>query len=685
MNKSLQNLFYPKSLLIAGVSSKKGSIGYELTSSILKNGFKGEIYLVNPSSEEILGIKCYKNASAVPGSPDMAVILVPKHLAEQVIDECIAIGIMSFILITAGFRETGREGEKAEKRIAEKIKSAGARLVGPNCMGVINTLDEVKLNATFVAEYPEAGKSAFLSQSGALGAAVLNSLRETGIKFAHFISVGNKADISENDLIGFWSEDKNISVIALYLESFTDGKNFLEAVGNQVNRKPVIILKAGKTESGKKAASSHTGALGSSDRSVDAVVNQFGLIRVDNLNDLFNTAKGFEFFPPPKGNKVAVVTNAGGPAILAVDMIENCGLHLSSLSDITRDQLKNFVHPEGSINNPVDLLPGGTAETYKSVVEILIQDDQVDSVLVIFVEPVMVKPLAVAEAVNSVNTDKPVFTVAMPLPEFWGEYKKKYPSSRPVFRNPEDPAVIIKNMLGFHQYKINQNRLKVKKVAKKGIITSQQGFLSQTEVLGIAEMYSIPVVKNMQASYDHLHNIKDGFPFVLKAGGKNIIHKTELGGVQLNITSQAELISAADKMMLKFKNSGTECEYFILQPYIKTRYELLAGGFTDPDFGAMVMFGSGGKYVEFYKDVAVKSAMLSETDLDDIINSTVMGKLLDGVRGEEKADIPAVKKILSSVGQMMLDFDEIGEIDLNPLILSEENKLYAVDIRIKLK
>jgi acetate---CoA ligase (ADP-forming) len=677
----MKNFFYPRSILIAGASSKKGSIGYELTATIQKFGYKGDLFLVNPSSAEILGIKCYKSITEVPGIQDLAIILVPKQFAEDSIDECLTKGIKSFVLITAGFRETGKEGEEAEKRIIDKIKKAGGRLVGPNCMGLINTLEETHLNATFVAEHPEKGRTGFLSQSGALGAAVLNSLRETGIKFAHFISVGNKADISENDVIKFWEEDENISVITMYLESFSNGKEFLKIISEK-NDKPIVILKAGKTSGGMKAASSHTGALGSSDRSVDAVINQFDLIRADNINDLFNTAKGFENFPLPEGSRTAVVTNAGGPAILAVDMIEKCGLQLAQLNDDTRAELRKIVHPEGSINNPVDLLPGGNADTYKRVVELLVNDKDVDSVIAIFVEPVMVEPLGVVSGIYSVESEKPVIVTAMPLPEFRENYKRKYPEGKPVFRNPEDPAIVLRNMLKFRNRRTGEKRLRRNPVSSQ--IKADGSFLPQDEVFRIAKEYNLPLVKNTTVNFDELTNVKE-FPVVLKAGGKGIVHKTELKGVELNITSTEELLNSAEKMKKNFSNSGINLEYFNLQPYIKTRFEILIGGFTDADFGPMVMFGTGGKYVEFYKDVLVKSARLSDYDLDDIVDRTVMGKLLRGVRGESGINKAEVKKVISSVAQIMLDYDEVNEIDLNPLIISEDNKLYTVDIRIKTK
>ncbi|MCW8997026.1 MAG: CoA-binding protein, partial [Psychromonas sp.] len=433
MDSLFNDYFYPKSICVVGASSKPKSLGYELTKSIKQYGYTGKLFLINPKSDEVLGYKCYPTIEAVKEKIDLAIIMVPKQFVEESIKQLTKKGTKAVILITAGFKETGKKGEEEEKRILELVKKSKARLVGPNCMGVINTLPKIKMNATFVAEEPRNGKMGFCSQSGAIGAAVLNSLRETDIRFSQFISVGNKADVTENDVLEFWENDKNISVITYYLESFEAGEEFLKFFIDGKVSKPVIVLKGGKTSSGIKAASSHTGALGSSDKVVDAVLQQFGIIRADDLNDLFNTAKGFEDFPIPKGNKVAVVTNAGGPSILTVDTLERNNLSLAELSSATKVKLREIVHPQGSVNNPVDLLPGGTAEQFKRVNEILVEDKNVDAVISVFVEPIMVPALPVIEAINEIKNNKPIFQVVMPLPEFWDKYRKESKTKRFLF------------------------------------------------------------------------------------------------------------------------------------------------------------------------------------------------------------------------------------------------------------
>ena len=689
MTSKLNYFFYPSSICIAGASTKEKSIGYELLKSISSYGYKGVIFPVNPKAESVLGYKCYKSIEEITDKIDLGIIVVPKQFAEATIDELLNKNVKSIILITAGFKETGKEGEEVEKRIVDKIRKAGARLVGPNCMGLINTLDSTKLNATFIAEKPDTGSTGFLSQSGALGAAVLNSMRETGIKFAHFISVGNKADINENDLLHFWQEDENIKTLTFYLESFVNGEDFIRPVIKGEITKPVMVLKAGKTSGGMRAASSHTGALSSKDKVVDAVLKQSGVIRVNDTKELFNTAKGFENFPIPKGNRIAVITNAGGPAILAVDSLEKENLVPAELSEKTKTELRKIVHPEGSVENPVDLLPGADAKTYKAVNEILINDNNVDAVISIFVEPVMVQPFEIVEAVSSVKSDKPILQVYMPLPEFWDTYRKFSEKKLPVFRNPEDPAEVISNMLFYSSAmeKIQNNKKDyltyINTPAQTGY-KFKAGFLDQHEIIKLCNDYKIPLITNKLCNAEELQNLNgSSYPLVLKGINKEVVHKSELNAVKLNIKNKEELLASAKAITDNFKKYHFDVQEFLIQPFIKTKHEVLIGGFRDPSFGPVIMFGTGGKYVEVICDTAIRSAYLSEYDIDEMIDSTIIGKILKGIRGEEPCDINKLKQIIRSCAQMMLENKNIIEFDLNPLIVSEDNSIHAVDVRVK--
>lgn len=684
MKSVFNQFFYPESICIVGASSKPKSLGYELTKSVKQYGYKGKLVLVNPKADEILGYKCYPDINSVDSQIELAIVMVPKQFAEETITTLIKRNVKAIILITAGFKETGEAGAEAEKRIIQLIKNSDARMVGPNCMGIINTIDSVKMNATFVAEEPREGKMAFCSQSGAIGAAVLNSLRETDIKFGQFISVGNKADVNENDLLEYWQSCNDVGVITYYLESFVDGEKFIKYFIDDTITKPVIVLKGGRTSSGMKAASSHTGALGSSDKVIDAVLSQFGILRADDLNDMFNTAKGFEEFPVPKGNRVAVVTNAGGPAILTVDTLEKNDLTLAELTDETKTKLREIVHPEGSVNNPVDLLPGGIAEQFKAVNEILVQDENVDSVISVFVEPIMVKALPVIEGINEIQTDKPIFQVVMPLPEFWDEYRKESITRRSLFRNPEDPAVVIGNLIKYNSHDKKAVRLLKNSVQSKIDFSDYTGnFLPQEKVDALCTQYNLPIINNLILIFDELKKSELEFPVVLKAVGEKIIHKSDLQGVVLNIKNKEDLIKAAEEMIGNFKSKNIQLDSFLIQPFIKTKFELLVGAFRDHSFGPMIMFGSGGKYVEYLEDTAMRSCYLSDNDIDEMINSTKIGKIIQGVRGEQPIDMNKLKSAIKSLALMMLDYPEITECDLNPLLVSDDNRMFAVDVRIK--
>lgn len=685
---SLQKLFYPKSICVAGASTKEKSIGYELLKTIRNYNYTGKVFPVNPKAEVILGYKCFNSINEISEEIDLGIVVVPKQFAEETIEQMLNKKVESIILITAGFKEIGKEGEEAERRIIEKVKKFNARLVGPNCMGIINTLDNVKLNATFVAEKPEKGSMGFLSQSGALGAAVLNSLRETDVKFTHFISVGNKADINENDILKFWQEDDNIKTMTFYLESFVKGEKFLEPIIKREVTKPIIVLKAGRTKSGMKAASSHTGALSSSDKIVSALLNQFGIIRSDNLNELFNTAKGFENFHIPKGNKIAVVTNAGGPAILAVDALENENLILAELSKDTKIKLKEIVHPEGSIENPIDLLPGATADVYKKVNQIVLNDENVDAIISIFVEPVMVEPFNVVESVYSIQNSKPIYQVVMPLPEFWQKYRNDSLTKLPLFKNPEDPAKIISNILFYSKSNEKLNRYKSEYLEKMNREKKENkysnGYLNQNEIIEISKKYELPIVYSEIVLPEEVASLEiKSFPIVIKGINKNVIHKSELNAIRLNIHTKEELVNSAEEIKNNFKSFGYEVENFLIQQFVKPKLELLIGGFRDNSFGPVIMFGTGGKYVEVYDDTSIKSCFMCNEDLDNIVNETKVGKILKGVRGENPADINQLKKIINNLANMFLENNSFKEFDVNPLILTQEGKFYIVDFRIK--
>ena len=385
----------------------------------------------------------------------------------------------------------------------------------------------------------------------------------------------------------------------------------------------------------------------------------------------------------PEGNRIAVITNAGGPAILTVDSLEKNGLALAELSEKTKSKLREIVHPEGSLNNPVDLLPIGSAEDYKKVNEIVSADKNVDAVISVFVEPIMVKALPVIEGINAIKSPKPIFQVVMPLPEFWEEYRNKSKTKKPLYRNPENPAVVIAGMLKFKNKPLNTGRIIPGTPPKLNLKSLKGQLLDPDNVQKLADYYKIPTVNTKVIGVDEITKIDVEYPLVLKAAGEEIVHKSDLKGVVLNIKTKDELLRVAEEMKGNFKKKNLKLDSFLIQPLIKPKFELLVGAFKDPSFGPMVMFGSGGKYVEFIKDTSIRSAYLTEMNIDRMINSTKMGKIIQGVRGDEPVDLDKIKNTIRAIGQMMIDNSDITECDLNPLLVGENNELYAVDVRIK--
>ncbi len=689
MKSSLSNFFYPKSVCVVGASSKEKSIGYEILRSIKTFNFTGGVYPVNPTSSEILGYKCFSAINQIEATIDLAFVVVPKKFVLDSVSELISKQVKSIVVITAGYRETGSMGEQEENELLELVRKNNIRLVGPNCMGIINSDNQIKLNATFVAEKPEYEPVGFLSQSGALGAAVINSLRETNIKFAHFISVGNKADINEIDLLEFWEKDKSIRLSTYYLESFVNGFNFLGPYLLGKIKKPVIVLKAGKSKAGMKAASSHTGALASADRVVNAALRQFGIIRVKNISEMFSTVKGFLHFPIPKGKRIAIITNAGGPAILAVDALEKSGLALAKFSESTIHKLSEIVPKEGSKLNPIDLLPGGSAEMYKSVIEIVLKDKNVDAMISIFVEPIMVEPLGVVEAVNSIRSKKPILQVVMPLPEFWGNYKLNSALAKPIFRNPEEPAIVLSNLL-FHsamKKKLllhkNEYQSQLKSINSKSI--KGINFISQQEIKKLARSYELPLIKEFLVPNDEVEQFEiKNYPIVLKGINENASHKSDFGAVELSIKTSKEFKAAIKKIRTRMKSFNLTPEYFLIQPYIFSRFELLVGGFQDSSFGPMISFGLGGKYVNYFEDFSLRSAFITEDEIGEMIHETKIGKIIQGVRGEVGVDLDLLIKLISNAAKMIRENKNLSEFDINPLLVTQQNEFVIVDFRVKL-
>lgn len=700
-SETLKNFFYPESVLLVGASSKPKSIGYEILKSMIDFGFKGKIFVVNPKSEEILGIRCHKSIEEIEEKISLAIILVPKNLVFESLHSCANKNIQNVVIITAGFREVGQEGQELEKQITEFAKDKNIRLVGPNCMGLINTDEQVRLNATFAAEVPHYSPISFLSQSGALGAAVLNTIKETGYTFGQFISIGNKADVNENDLLEFWWKDDRTKIITMYLESFENGRKFFELGQTVTSEKPVIVLKAARTKSGSSAASSHTGALATQDDIVEAALKQSGCIRTETIEEMFETAKALLKFKELRSNNIAILTNAGGPAILCTDKVEYNGLKLSELKDETKTKLKEILHPEASIKNPVDMLPGADAKTYRLATKFLSEDENVDALIVIFVEPVMVDSFEVIKelAEEQKENPKPILIVTFPLPHFWEKWKQEGIKDAIILKSVELGPIILKNLFDYHlrkrivqDFEISINEKTKNKISQ--IISNAKNqiqeypYLNSKECNSILKSLKLPLVKSK--FFNNKFELKEienefNFPVVLKISSRKLTHKTDVEGVILNIQNKKELNKSFEKLYskLKKKNLLRLIDQFEVQEFFNGEIELIVGAYRDKSFGPIINFGAGGKLVEIIQDKNLAIAPNSRDQAIKLIESSKVYPLLTGYRDIKKVDISILAEIIESISQLIYEFDEIKEIDLNPVMVSG-SKIKIVDYRISL-
>lgn len=700
--ESIRNFLYPQSVALIGASSKPGSIGYEILRSMISFGYKGKIFVVNPRTDEILGIKCNKSILEIDEQISMAIILVPRDLVFETIIECNRINIKNIVIITAGFKEVGEEGSILEERIKHFARENNIRIIGPNCMGLINADDEVKINATFAAEVPNYSPISFLSQSGALAAAVLNTIHETGYTFGNFVSIGNKADVNEIDLLEYWWKDPKTKIITMYLESFEDGRKFFELASQVTKEKPVIILKSARTKTGSIAASSHTGAIATQDDIVDAALKQSGCIRVDQIDELFETAKAFLKFPSLNGNKVAVVTNAGGPAILCVDEIEKNGLEIAAFSDETIHKLKSILHPQASTKNPVDMLPGADAITYKNAIDILADDENVDAIISIFVEPVMIDSFELIKTLSICQSEikKPLLIVTFPLPHFWEKWKNEGLEDAFILKSFELAPRIIKNI---YYYSIartksvnnfisltSKEKNKINKILNSSSTQiEKETFLNSKDCFRILRALNLPVIGSK-----YFRNIKElqkivssiVFPCVLKISSQKLTHKSDVDGVVVNIPDKKSLIESFKKLVSQFerKNLINFVEEFEIQQFIPNEIELIIGGYRDKSFGPIILFGVGGKLVEIIKDKNLRLAPVSEKEAIEMIKESKVYELLKGYRNIKPANLNKISDIISKLSTLLTEFPEISEVDLNPVIIHNSNPV-IVDCRIKIE
>lgn len=698
--RSLDVIFKPSSVAVVGASRRRDSIGYQILHNLVSYGFSGKVFPINPKAEAIHSFKCYGSVIEVPDPVDLAVIAVPKESVPEVVDRCGQKGVKGLVVISAGFKEVGGEGVERERRLLEQIRRYGMRMVGPNCMGVFNADPEVALHATFAPIHPPSGDVAFMSQSGALGLAILNVARDMNIGFSYFASVGNKADISGNDLLAYWENDPRTRVIALYLESFGDPRVFTPLARRIARKKPLVVVKSGTSEAGARAASSHTGALAGADVAIDAVLNQCGVLRARSIEEMFNTIQAFTRCPLPRGNRVCILTNAGGPGILATDACEEYGLEMAQLHSETRERLRKILPSEASVLNPVDMIASADHGTYRASLDLILADSSVDMAMVIFVPPMMINPIDVATAVTEVTRehDKPVLGVFMALEEFYEQLPSVLPDHPPLFYFPEPAASVLRDLHHYSRFRERPEGVRpafdVDRERAAALIRSARardgGYLPMEaafEVLGAYGVATCQVRRVWEPEEAAAAAREIGFPVALKASGRGIVHKSDVGAVTLGLETEEEILSALSEMKsnLEARKLLSEVDGFIVQGMAGRGQEVIVGMSTDPLFGPLLMFGMGGRYVEVFRDVVFRPVPITDVDGWEMIGSVKGLPILKGVRGERGVDLSVIAELLGRISQLVTDFSEIAELDVNPFMACPRAvDSRAVDARIRI-
>ncbi len=686
---SMKVFFEPKSIAVVGVGRKRGSIGAEIFRNLQLAGFQGTLYPVNEKASIVGSMRAYKRVSDISEEIDLAIIVVPAESVEEVIDDCITKSVRGVVIISAGFGETGAEGRARETAILEKLRRAGIRLVGPNCMGIINTNPEVALNGTFSPVYPPEGSVAMSTQSGALGLAILDCARRLNLGISTFVSVGNKADVSSNDLIQYWAEDARTDVILLYLESFGNPRNFARIARRVARIKPIVAVKSGRSRAGQRAASSHSGALATTESAVNALFRQAGVIRTDTLEELFDVANMLAHQPIPAGRRVAILTNAGGPAILAADACEANGLELPALSDETIDELRSFLPAAASVANPVDMIASATADQYERATRALLRDERVDSLIVIFIPPLVTSPEDVAAAIVQGSTEageKPVlanFLSAEGAPEIL----RRIPS----YRFPEAAASALAKVTAYGEWrrrapgavpKFDDIRADDVRAVIERALARGGGWLSPLEIKELFDAMRIPLAKTKCAFGEEEASraaSEIGFPVALKAMGPKILHKTERGGVALDLSDDAMVRQAYSKMAARLEEDLTGA---MVQEMISGGVEVVVGATLDSTFGPLVVYGSGGILVEMMNDVTFRIHPLTDRDVEEMMGEVKGTALLRGYRGAPVADERALRDIILRVSAMLDLCPQIQEMDANPVKVLREGAI-VLDARVR--
>jgi acetyl coenzyme A synthetase (ADP forming)-like protein len=688
---SIAAVVRPDSVAVIGANRTRGKIGSELLHNIIAGGYTGRLAVVHPTAAAIDGVTAYRSVGDIPGTVDLAVIAVPAAQVLAVMDACIAKGVKAAVVISAGFSEVGGDGRAREAALLQRVREAGIRLVGPNCMGIINTDPAVRLNATFAPIAPRAGHVALSTQSGALGFAILDYARQLNIGFSTFVSVGNKADVSGNDLVQYWARDPGTDVILLYLESFGNPRKFSQIARRVSRTKPIAAVKAGRSSAGSRAAASHTGALAASDAIVDALFRQTGVIRTDTLEELFDVAALIANQPIPRGRRVAILTNAGGPGILAADTCEARGLQLPALGDDTVAALRRLLPPTAAVGNPVDMIASATAAHYEGALTALLDDDRIDGVLVIFIPPLVTTAEDAAGAIQraaNARPGKPVLAVCMstaPTPATL--------TTVPNYRFPESAAIALARAANYGEWRLRPEGtipsfLDLDRPAARLIVHHQLdrggGWLPPGEAEALLRAVGLPVARSGVAATEDAARAEAeriGFPVAVKAVGPDILHKADVGGLALDLRSADAVRDAWRDLHHRL---GSRLTGVLVQQMVQGGVEMLVGVIDDPAFGHVIACATGGTLTEILADRQLALHPLTDLDARDLVAGLRGVALLRGYRGSAPADEPALITALLRLSALVDCCPEIRELDINPLVVLTSG-VCALDVRIRIE
>jgi len=697
---SLKPFFNPDSVAIIGASNTPGKVGNVLARNLLKSGYSKPVYLVNIKGGQVLGRETYKSILDVPGEVELAVIAIPSRFVLEAVEQCGVKGVKGVVVISAGFKEVGPEGAALERQLVETAHKYGMRVQGPNCLGLVNT--SVPIDLSFASTLPKPGSIGFITQSGALGTAILDWIIAEEIGFHSIISLGNKADLDEVDFIEAMAQDPNVGVILLYLESIERGRKFLEVASQVVRKKPVLVVKGGTSAAGARAAGSHTGALVGSFTAYQKAFEKAGVIYTSSMEDLFNYAIAFTEQSLPQGEGVAIVTNAGGPGILTTDLLENLGLQLASLSEETVKRLREGLPPAASVGNPVDILGDALPDRYALALDAVAKDPNVYSIIVLLTPQAMTDSLSTAKHVVEASRKHPQKPfIAVFMGGGWVEEASKYLKDHgvPCFNFPEKG---VKTLHALYTYKRwldippeeppelpDVDRATAREILEKALEEGRK-MLYPHEAARLVQCYGIPAPHGgLATTPEEAVEIAEsiGYPVVMKVVSPDIIHKTDVGGVELNLVNADMVRIAFEEIMRKCRKAQplADIHGVTVDKMVPKGREMIIGMSRDPQFGPMVMFGLGGIYVNYLKDISFKLAPLNKREAQELMEETKSYALLQGVRGEPSSDIDALRDAILRVGVMVWDLDEIKELDINPIFVYEEGKgVIALDVKVTL-